>query len=217
MADDIIFADGRRIKPGTIYCIGKNYREHANEMGEGVPESPLVFIKPGSSLVTESAAVTIPGISDNMHHEVEVVAAIGKECRNVSREDAHEYIAGYGVGVDLTLRDVQAEAKKKGRPWTMAKGFYGSAPLSKVIPAAGRHMPVLNFALSVNGEMRQQGNTGDMMFALPFLVEYLSQYFLLEEGDLVFTGTPEGVSRLIAGDKVAAFMNGDKMLEFEIK
>ena len=188
----------------TIYCVGLNYADHAAEMKSERPAEPVIFIKPASALVTDGL-VSYPAISEDLHHEVEVVIALGEDARHLSLETALDKVLAYGIGLDLTLRDRQSRAKAKGQPWAVSKGFAQSAPVSDFVPAARISDPQrLDFGLVVNGETRQQGNSRDMLFGIAELLVYLSSVFQLRRGDLVFTGTPAGVSPLKRGDRLEA-------------
>lgn len=198
--------DGTREAIGvpTIYCVGLNYAGHAAEMKSERPAEPVIFIKPASALVTDGL-VTYPAITEDLHHEVEVVIVLGEDARHLSPETALDKVLGYGVGLDLTLRDRQSRAKAKGQPWAISKGFAQSAPVSDFVPAARVSDPQnLDFGLAVNGETRQQGNSREMLFGIAELLVYLSSVFQLRRGDLVFTGTPAGVSPLRRGDRLEA-------------
>lgn len=193
------------IRVGTVYCVGLNYAEHAAEMKSERPAEPLIFLKPASSLLTGNRPITYPSLTQDLHHEVEVVVLLGQDGRFLTRAQASEAVLGYGIGLDLTLRDRQAEAKAKGRPWAVAKGFAHSAPVSDFVPAARvADAADLRFELRVNGALRQQGHSGDMIFDIPELIAYLSTVFQLRRGDLIYTGTPAGVSALQPGDHLEA-------------
>ncbi len=209
--------DGRKIEAGTMFCIGRNYAAHAKEMGNLIPAEPVVFLKPAQAYVPDGSRVPLPGYSENVHHEVELVVLIGRDCADVAEENALDYVSGYAVGVDLTLRDVQKEATEKGKPWAVAKGFRHSAPISRFVPASllERGKQDFELELSVNGEVRQHGNTADMERSVPELVSYLSRVFTLRAGDVIFTGTPEGVGRIIKGDEITAELKGLAKLSFE--
>lgn len=190
---------------GKVLCIGRNYAEHAKEMKAEVPSEPVFFLKPPSAIIGEGQLILIPPISNDLHHEVEMTILIGKGGKNILESSARQHIAGYGIGLDMTLRDVQAEAKKKGLPWALAKGFDTSAPLSHFVPPSDVPDPsALSIELIVNGEVRQRGNLSDLLFPVERLVSYLSEYITLETGDVIFTGTPEGVARAVPGDKLQA-------------
>lgn len=218
MSDSLIFTDGTEIEVGTMYCIGQNYAEHIREMGSAPSASPIVFIKPASAYIPDGASVVIPDISDNCHHEVELVAVIGKDCYKVSRNEAFSCVAGIGVGVDLTLRDIQKNAKEKGHPWAVAKGFAGSAPISKIVPINESMLSNFEFhlELEVNGQTRQSDSTAKMERPLDLLIEYISSIFKLRRGDVIFTGTPEGVSRIVSGDKIKASIKDLIELNFSV-
>ncbi|PWN06997.1 fumarylacetoacetate hydrolase family protein [Rhodohalobacter mucosus] len=191
---------------GTLYCIGRNYAKHAAEMNSDIPETPVVFLKPRSSIIHEGETVRIPKQSGEVHHEVELVLLIGKQVSNIHKDDALSAIAGFGVGLDITARDVQSEAKKKGLPWSLAKGFNTFAPLGNLVPydTAKHNLGNMEIRVEVNGDVRQSGRTSDMIFRAEELISYLSGCFTLYPGDLIFTGTPEGVSPVIGGDTVSA-------------
>src|SRR3989338_1102939 len=188
-----------------ILCIGRNYAEHAKEMKAEVPASPVFFLKPPTALVSDGGTIRIPNISRELHHEVELTVLIGAGGNSIPESSALRHVAGYGVGLDMTLRDVQAEAKKKGLPWTLAKGFDTSAPVSEFVPAEKvSDVSSLSIVLKVNGQLRQEGHLSDLLFPVPKLIAYLSRYVTLEAGDIIFTGTPEGVAQVVAGDKLEA-------------
>lgn len=188
----------------TVYCIGRNYVAHARELDNDVPDEPLVFLKPVSS-ITFNGPILLPPQSNDVHHEVELVVAIGKGGKHISREKAIDHVGGYAVGIDITARDIQSEAKAKGHPWSVAKGFDTFAPLSSFIPADEIADPQdIDLSLTVNGQVRQASNTSLMIFPVAELIHYLSGIFALQPGDLIFTGTPEGVSPLYSGDNIQA-------------
>jgi 2-keto-4-pentenoate hydratase/2-oxohepta-3-ene-1,7-dioic acid hydratase in catechol pathway len=192
---------------GTIYCIGRNYAEHAHELNNPVPGEPVIFIKPRSSAVIENGQIVLPAQSNDVHHEVELVLAVGKTGKNIPADQALTYIAGFGIGIDFTARDLQQTAKEKGLPWSVAKGFDTFSPIGTFIPVsdADTDKP-FTLELKVNGEVRQKGTTSDMLFPIPELISRLSRIFTLYEGDLIFTGTPKGVSRISKGDKIEAML-----------
>lgn len=191
----------------TIFCIGRNYEKHARELGNIAPSSPIVFIKPLNTLCFNGAQVPVPDLSDNVHHEAELVIAIGKDGKNIPVHKATDHIAGFGIGIDFTARDLQDTAKQKGHPWALCKGFDRFAPLGKFIPYRNQDLTDIDILLKVNNQVRQQGNTKDMIFSVPELIAYLSKQFTLSCGDLIFTGTPEGVSAVQAGDRVKASLD----------
>ena len=205
MATAILQGTTTPIPIPKIICVGRNYAEHAKEMKADVPTTPVLFLKPPTAVIHNHGNVLIPVFSKELHHEVEMTVLIGKGGKNISRETAMQHIAGYGVGLDMTLRDVQSEAKKKGLPWSVAKGFDTSAPLSDFVPANSISNPhQLNVELAVNGSIRQKGSTSDFIFTLNQLLASISQIFTLEPGDVIFTGTPEGVAQTVAGDTLLA-------------
>lgn len=205
------------LKTGTIFCIGRNYVEHARELQNEVPGEPVVFLKPAGSVIQDGGTVRLPEQSSNVHHEVEMVVAIGKKGNHVPVKKALEYVAGYSVGIDVTARDIQQKAKEKSHPWTVAKGFDTFAPLSRFVAAGAVNDPQnLDLKLSVNGELRQSENTGLMIFSVATLISYLSNIFTLYPGDIIFTGTPKGVAPLKKGDLVTASL-GDSITELSIQ
>lgn len=191
------FTDGTTLPVGTMYCIGRNYAAHAAEMGAAVPEAPIVFIKPPSAYAAHGSTVHLPAFTKNVHHEVELVVVMGP----------NRSIAGYAVGLDLTARDVQAQAKERGEPWATAKSWASSAPVSQVVPADQIGHGPFTITLDVNGKRRQHGSTATMERAVPALADYLDAIFSLQEGDCIFTGTPEGVAALHAGDTAVAWLD----------
>jgi len=209
---------GETLRVGKILAVGRNYAEHVKEMGATEGEPPVVFLKPSTALVPGGGPVPIPTDAGEVHHEVELVAVIGKPGKAVPRESALEHVLGFAVGLDLTLRDVQSEAKQRRAPWSIAKGFDGSAPVSEVAlrndvgDGAG-----LEISLDVNGERRQSGNTSLMLLGVAELVSHVSRWMTLERGDLLFTGTPAGVGPVVPGDKLEARLERVGNLEIEIE
>lgn len=215
MAHAVLHPSRRSVGINTIFCIGRNYARHAAELGNTTEESPVVFLKPVSSVIHEGSAIELPAISSNVHHEAELVVLIGKGGRHITRENALQHVAGYAVGLDLTARDVQDTLKAKGLPWTIAKGFDTSACLSDFLDAAQLPDPTdLSFTLHVNGVPRQDGRTAMMLFPVDYIIAYLSSIFTLAEGDIIFTGTPEGVARIEAGDELLVALNGGPSARF---
>ncbi len=193
---------------GKIVCIGQNYAAHNREMKTEAPSSPVFFLKPTTALVEDGGEVVLPSISHDVHHEVELTVLMGKECKNVSQRSALDHVAGYGVGLDMTLRDVQSEAKKKGLPWTLAKGFDTSAPVSEFVSSKHIANPgTLTLNLDVNGTTRQHSGTNDLIFSIDKLIEFISRFVTLERGDIIFTGTPQGVSQVKPGDTLEASLS----------
>ena len=200
---------GQEYPIGKILCIGRNYAEHIRELGNETPEAPVIFMKPASSIIGDCGTIVIPPYSADCHHEAELALLIGKEGKDIPKERALEHIAGYGVAIDLTLRDVQAEQKKKGLPWEIAKGFDTACPLSEFVPADRIRDPqALQIMLSVNGSVKQDGATALMINSVAAVVSYMSSIFTLEPGDVILTGTPAGVGPLKSGDDVVAEISG---------
>lgn len=201
-----------------IYCVGRNYAEHAREMGHDPDaEPPFFFSKPADAVVTDGAAVPYPTETGNLHYEVELVAAIGKGGRNIAIEDALGHVWGYAVGIDLTRRDLQTWAKKAGKPWEVAKGFDHSAPISALVPASTLTPPLRGaITLTVNGETKQSADIADMIWDLPHVIAELSRYFELVPGDLIFTGTPSGVGAVVKGDRLTGTIAGVGSVEATI-
>lgn len=193
-----------------IYCVGRNYAEHAREMGHDPnAEPPFFFSKPADALVIGDADVPYPPATNDLHHEIEFVVAIGKEGADIDPARALDHVFGYATGIDMTRRDLQAAAKKAARPWTMAKGFDHSAPVSGIAPAAHVGHPTTGrIALTVNGETRQQGDIVEMIWDVPHVLAYLSGLVTLKAGDLIFTGTPAGVGAVARGDRLEGTIEG---------
>ncbi|MEP0861017.1 MAG: fumarylacetoacetate hydrolase family protein [Ignavibacterium sp.] len=192
-----------------IVCVGRNYVEHIQELGNEVPEKPVVFIKPASSLIYSGDKIIYPEFSQDMHHEVELVLLIGRTIKNADKQTSEDAILAYGVGLDMTLRDVQNQLKQKGHPWTIAKCFDTSAVISDFIFKSEYQLSLNEeIYLKVNGEYKQKDPLAKMMFKPAELVEYVSSLMTLEEGDLIFTGTPKGVGKVNKGDKLEAGIEG---------
>jgi acylpyruvate hydrolase len=202
----LYFKDNTTTLPaGKIICLGRNYIEHAKEMKADIPTEPVLFLKPSTAILSPGGTIRIPSFSRELHHEVELVALVSRAGSKILREQAMNHIGGYAVGLDMTLRDVQAEAKKKGLPWAVSKGFDTSAPLSPFVTTESVPDPhSLSISLRVNGALRQHSNTHNMIFRLDEVVAYVSSIFTLEPGDLIFTGTPEGVGPVLPGDVLVA-------------
>ena len=201
-----------------IYCVGRNYAEHAREMGtDPEREPPFFFMKGADSIVSSGAQIKYPSRTQDLHHEVELVVAIGASGTDISVSDASDAIFGYAVGVDLTRRDLQQSMKEKGRPWEIGKSFAQAAPVGEIQPAWNiGHPREGKISLSVNGEVRQEADIKDMIWGVDEVIAELSTYYQLEPGDLVFTGTPAGVSALTRGDSVSCVIDGLEPLEFSI-
>jgi 2-keto-4-pentenoate hydratase/2-oxohepta-3-ene-1,7-dioic acid hydratase in catechol pathway len=201
-----------------IICIGRNYAEHAKEMNAPVPSEPVFFLKPDTALIKDNQPFYYPDFSKEIHHEVELVLKINKAGKNIAQEFAHKYYDEIGIGIDFTARDLQAKCKEKGLPWEKAKAFDGSAPIGMFMNKADfKDLNAINFHLLVNGAMVQKGNTSDLLFSFDAVIAYVSKFFTLKTGDLIYTGTPEGVGPVKIGDKLEAFIEDKKLLEFEVK
>ena len=201
---------------GKIYCIGKNYAEHANEMGGTIDrDQPFFFSKPPQS-ITQSNTISFPAQTNNLHHEVELVVFIDAKCSDVKKEDAHKCIFGYGVGVDLTKRDLQDTAKKNGKPWDLSKGFDNSAPISEIVQNEKNVLRQGEINLSVNGVKKQSSNLSNMAWEVDEIISWLSKFITLHPGDIIFTGTPAGVGKLNPGDQVDASIESVGSLSFKL-
>ncbi|KKB11078.1 hypothetical protein VE25_14970 [Devosia geojensis] len=192
-----------------VYCVGRNYAEHAREMGNDPKDPPFFFAKPADALVIGGGSVPYPPQTQDLHHEVELVVAIGRDGFGIEVEDALAHVYGYAAGIDLTRRDLQAAAKKAGRPWEMAKAFDHSAPIGEIVPAEKIGHPDKGaITLAVNGAERQRGDLADQIWTVAETIAYLSQFVALKAGDLVFTGTPAGVGAVVAGDVIEGDIEG---------
>lgn len=201
-----------------IIAIGRNYAEHAKELNNPVPTTPVIFMKPDTAILKENKPFYHPDFSQDIHHEIEVVLKVCKEGKHISEKFAANYYDGIGLGIDFTARDIQSRHKEKGLPWELAKGFDGSAPISNFIPKAELgDLYNLSLRLDINGETRQDGNTKDLLFSFERLIAFVSQYITLKKGDLIFTGTPAGVGRVNVGDHLEGYLNDNKLLDFYVK
>jgi len=208
--------DYPHLRYGTLYCIGRNYSEHISEMNSEKTTDPVVFLKPRSSIIHSGDSIVIPSISSDVHFEAELVILIGSKTKNISEEDALNSIEAFAIGIDMTARDIQSEAKKKGLPWSLAKGFDTFAPLGNFHKYSSEiDLQKLSLQLRVNGDVRQSDKTSQMIFTVPQLISYLSQHFTLYPGDLIFTGTPKGVGQVNDGDKVEASL-GDHLSSLNV-
>ena len=203
---------------GKIVCVGRNYAAHAKEMGNPVPDAPMLFIKPATALVDLKQPLVLPSFSQDVHHEVELAVLIGTPLRKADAAAvAPPAIAGVAVAVDLTARDIQSSLKKKGHPWEISKGFDGACPLSPFVsPSSFADLQDIHLSLTVNGESRQTGNTRNMVFGVADLVAYMSQYFTLLGGDLILTGTPAGVGPVNPGDELVLTLGNKHRFEVSI-
>ncbi|MGN1044375.1 MAG: fumarylacetoacetate hydrolase family protein [Candidatus Methanomethylophilaceae archaeon] len=194
--------------PSKIVCVGWNYRPHITETDAVLPKEPIIFLKPPSCIIRDGDDVVIPKGVTNVQHEVELALVIGKECRNVSEEDALDHVSHIAVFNDVTARDMQNAARDTGNPWSIAKGMDTFGPVSEYIPSDGIDLSSLELTLTVNGDVRQRGRTSDMIFTPGFLISYISRFMTLCEGDMIATGTPEGISEIRDGDVVCASIGG---------
>lgn len=201
-----------------ILAIGRNYVNHAKELNNPVPDEPVVFSMPDTALLKNNNDFYYPDFSKDIHHELELVVKISRVGKNIPLEFAHRYYDEIGLGIDFTARDIQAECKKKGLPWEKAKAFDGAAPISQFISKDKfQSVDNLDFSLSINGNRVQSGNTSNMIFSVDYLIAYLSKFFTLKIGDLIYTGTPEGVGPVKIGDHLIAELEGEKLMDFFVK
>ncbi len=201
-----------------IFCIGRNYSEHAKELNNAIPEEPVVFMKPKSALIQSHTPFYYPEFTNELHYEVEVVVRINKNGKYIQAKHASNYYNGVSVGIDFTARDIQDTLKEKGLPWEKAKAFDNSAALGTMIDLKpGINLKNINFSLKKNGEEVQKGNTSQMIYSVDDIVAHLSNYFSLNIGDLIYTGTCAGVGECVVGDKLEAFFEDQKVLELEVK
>ncbi len=201
-----------------IIAIGRNYAAHIEELNNERPSEPVIFLKPDTAVLRNNAPFYYPDFSNNIHFEVELLLKIGREGKYIEKGFAHKYYDEIGIGVDFTARDLQQKCKEKGLPWEIAKGFNGSAPISQFINKTNfDDLKNINFRLEVDGEEKQSGNSSLMLFDFDDIISYVSKFFTLKKGDIIFTGTPAGVGPVQIGNKLVAYIEGDKMLEIEIK
>jgi 2-keto-4-pentenoate hydratase/2-oxohepta-3-ene-1,7-dioic acid hydratase in catechol pathway len=214
-----IFCGHEAYEPSKIVCVGRNFIEHAKEMGDAIaPSDPVVFLKPNSSISFQPLEVDIPASLGLLHHEVELCALLAGEGRNLSEDEADRLICGYGVGVDFTLRDLQAEAKRKGAPWALSKGFDAAAILGQFLTSekAG-DMRDRGMSLSINSESRQAGRTSEMLFSPARIISFVSRFMTIAQGDVVMCGTPAGVGKVKDSDRVVAAIEGLPELNFVVR
>lgn len=201
-----------------VIAIGRNYAAHAKELNNPVPTKPVIFMKPDTAVLKDNRPFYIPDFSSDIHYELEVVLKICKEGKHIAEKFAANYYDEIGLGIDFTARDIQSAHKEKGLPWELAKAFDGSAAISHFIPKSQiSDLNDLQFELRINGETRQNGNTKNILFSFESIIAFVSQYITLKKGDLIFTGTPEGVGKVLQGDKLEAFMGDEQFLNFDIK
>jgi len=201
-----------------IICIGRNYVAHARELNNDVPTKPVFFLKPDSALVIDNRPFFYPDFSTNVHHELEVVIRIDRLGRSIEEKFAGRYFSEIGLGVDFTARDLQDEQKQKGLPWEIAKGFDYSAPVSGFFPVS-RYKDIhnLSFHLDLNGKTVQEGSTSLMIFSFEKIIAYVSRFMTLKTGDLIYTGTPAGVGPVAVNDRLEAYLEGEKLMDFPVK
>lgn len=201
-----------------IICIGRNYSEHARELGNAIPEEPVFFLKPDSAMLINNQPFFYPDFSRDIHYETELVLKISRIGKNIEEKFAFKYYDEVGIGIDFTARDIQEECKKKGLPWEKAKGFDGSAAIGKFLPVNNfPDLKNIHFHGTLNGNTVQEGNSGNMLFSFDAIISYISKFFTLKIGDLVFTGTPAGVGPVKIDDTLECFIEGEKLLEVRIK
>ena len=200
-----------------IICIGRNYAEHAKELGNEIPDSPVIFMKPDTAVLKKGSDFYIPEFSNDVHHELEVVLKISKGGKYIQEENADKYYDEIGLGIDFTARDLQSELKAKGLPWELSKGFDGSAVVSEFYNKEDFDMKNINFSLMKNKEKVQNGNTSLMIFSPQKIIAFVSQYFTLRVGDLIFTGTPKGVGKVSENDLLEAFLEDQKVFDLRIQ
>jgi acylpyruvate hydrolase len=202
-----------------IICIGRNYSEHAKELKNAIPSKPMFFLKPDSAVLPKRNPLFIPEWTQDLHYEVELVYKVNRLGKYISVQHAHKYYDKVGIGIDFTARDIQEEVKAKGHPWEIAKAFDGSAAIgSKFLPLTDfEDQNKISFQLKKNGELVQDGLSNDMIFDINQIIAYVSQFMTLKIGDLIFTGTPSGVGKVNPGDRLEAFLEGQKLLKVDIK
>lgn len=200
-----------------IICVGRNYIDHINELSNQKPTEPVLFMKPDTSVLLKTFPFVIPDFSNDVHHEVEVLVKICKVGKSISPKFAHKYYNQIGLGVDFTARDVQSKLKEKGLPWEIAKGFDGATVIGEFVDKDQfENLQNISFQLMKNDEVVQNGNTQDMFWQIDELISYISQFFTLKIGDIIFTGTPSGVSKVSSGDTLEGFLEGKKMFGFKV-
>jgi len=201
-----------------IICIGRNFQAHARELQNPIPDEPVFFIKPDSAVLRNNTPFYIPDFSNDIHYEMEIVLKIHKPGKHIAPQFAHKYYDEITAGIDFTARDIQQDLKSKGLPWEKAKGFDGAAPLGTFFPKSAFGDPgKLDFHLLVNGELKQKGNTADMIFNFDQIIAYVTQFITLKKGDLIFTGTPAGVGPVKIGDRLQGFIDNYPAFDFLVK
>ncbi len=201
-----------------VIAIGRNYAAHALELNNAIPTKPVIFLKPDTAVLKDNKPFYLPEFSSDIHYELELVLKICKEGKHISEKFASNYYEEIGLGIDFTARDIQSEHKEKGLPWELAKAFDNSAVISPFVPKSDYpDLYDIKFELHKNGETKQLGHTANLLFSFEKIIAFVSQYITLKKGDLIYTGTPEGVGRVNAGDKLEAFLEGKQLLNFDIK
>lgn len=202
-----------------LICVGKNYAKHVKELKGEIPDEPVLFIKPDSAILKNNAVFFLPPFSDEVHHEIEILVKINRLGKNIEPRFAHRYYDEIGLGIDFTARDIQVRLKEKGLPWAKAKCFDGSAPIGDFVPLkeVGGDMDNIAFRLEKNEAVVQEGNTADMLFKVNDLIAHISKYFTLKIGDIIFTGTPEGVGPVKAGDELVGYIGNKQLLKTGVK
>ena len=216
MTENIVLYLPHNLREMKIICIGRNYAEHAKEMKDEVPTATVFFMKPDTALLKEEDFY-LPDFTKDLHHEIELVIKINKVGKHIEEQFAHKYYSEIGLGIDFTARDIQAKCKEKGLPWEKAKAFDNSAPLGNFINKEELELNNIQFELKVNGQTRQQGNSKDLIFSFEKVISYVSKFVTLKVGDLIYTGTPEGVGQVHIGDKLEGFLNGKSFLRLNVK
>lgn len=201
-----------------IIAIGRNYSAHAKELNNEVPTKPIIFLKPDTAILKDNKPFYLPDFSSDIHYELEVVLKICKEGKHIAEKFAANYYNEIGLGIDFTARDIQAEHKAKGLPWELAKAFDHSAVISNFLPKTDfANLNDLHFELQINKETRQKGHTANLLFSFDYIIAFVSQYITLKKGDLIFTGTPEGVGQVKQGDQLEAWLEGKQLINFGVK
>jgi acylpyruvate hydrolase len=200
-----------------IICIGRNYIEHAKELNSPLPEKPVFFLKPETALLFNSRPFKLPGFTNELHYETELVLLISKKGKDIPEDKAAEHFSHIGLGFDFTARDLQQKCKEKGLPWEISKAFDHSAPISNTLIAKSKFTGNIHFQLKLNGKVVQDGHSADMIFSFEQVISYVSKFITLERGDLIYTGTPAGVGPVKHGDKLEGFLEGKKMLTCSIR
>lgn len=201
-----------------VIAIGRNYAEHAKELNNPVPTTPVIFLKPDTAVLKDNKPFYHPEFSSDIHHEIELVLKVSKEGKHISEKFAGNYFEEIGLGIDFTARDIQQKHKEKGLPWELAKAFDNSAPVSRFIPKTDfKNLYDLNFHLDINNNSVQTGNTANLLFSFEYIIAFVSKYITLKKGDLIFTGTPQGVGKVNPGDRLAGYLEDVKLLDFEIR